>query len=208
MKKVFILDRKEVIDLLSKKLNGDLKIYYDHLAVLTNYSKRQLIRLSKSLNEKGIDSTLKHGNKGLAAHNRASNDEIDFIVNFKKLYPNITIAQFRDIYLEDIIFNPSRKEDVSKYNLKPRSISFFQRLSKEYKRTSPVKHRSHKRASPLHLLREKVLELVCLFKSMELLLTGLATVNALLFIWPLTMQPMISFLAGLPKTNACMDIVR
>ncbi len=61
------MDRKEVIDLLSKKLNGDLKISYDHLAVLTNYSKRQLIRLSKSLNEKGIDSTLKHGNKGLAA---------------------------------------------------------------------------------------------------------------------------------------------
>mgnify|MGYP003409819013 FL=1 len=91
------MDRKEVADLLSKKLNGDLKISYDHLAVLTNYSKRQLIRLSKSLNEKGIDSTLKHGNKGLAAHNRASNDEIDFIVNFKKLYPNITIAQFRDI---------------------------------------------------------------------------------------------------------------
>ena len=155
MKEVFILDRKEVIDLLSKKLNGDLKISYDHLAVLTNYSKRQLIRLSKSLNEKGIDSTLKHGNKGLAAHNRASNDEIDFIVNFKKLYPNITIAQFRDTYLEDIIFNPSRKEDVSKYNLKPRSTSFFQRLYKEYKWTSPVKHRSHKRDSPLHLLREK-----------------------------------------------------
>lgn len=104
------MDKKEVINLLSKKLNGDLKISYNHLGVLTNYSKRQLIRLSKSLNEKGIDSTLKHGNKGLAAHNRASNDEIDLIVNFKKLYPNITIAQFRDIYLEDIIFNSSRKK--------------------------------------------------------------------------------------------------
>lgn len=88
---------------------------------------------------------MKHGNKGLAAHNRASNDEIDFIINFKKLYPNITIAQFRDIYLENI----------SKYNLKPGSVSFFQRLYKEYKRSSPVKHRNHKRDSPLHLLREK-----------------------------------------------------
>ena len=155
MKEVFKLDKKEVINLLSKKLNGDLKFSYNHLGVLTNYSKRQLIRLSKSLNEKGIDSTLKHGNKGLAAHNRASNDEIDLIVNFKKLYPNITIAQFRDIYLEDIIFNSSRKEDISKYNLKPRSISFFQRLYKEYKWTSPIKHRSHKRDSPLHFLREK-----------------------------------------------------
>lgn len=155
MKEVFTLDKKDVLDLLSKKLSGELVISYDHLATLTNYSKRQLIRLSKSLIEKGIDSTLKHGNKGLPANNRASNDEIDFIVNFKKLYPNITIAQFRDIYLEDIIFNPSKKEIVSKYNLKPRSISFFQRLYREYKWSSPVKHKSHKRDSPLHLLREK-----------------------------------------------------
>lgn len=55
---------------------------------------------------------------------------------------------------------------------------------------------------------KKVLELVCLFKSMELLLTGLATINVLLSIWLLTIQLMISLLAGLPKTNACMDIVR
>ena len=41
------------------------------------------------------------------------------------------------------------------FDVKPRSISFFQRLYKEYKWSSPVKHRSHKRDSPLHLLREK-----------------------------------------------------
>lgn len=146
------MDKKEAIDLLSKKLNDDHNLSYDKLAIITGHSKRQLIR---PLKEKGIDSTLNHSDKGLAANNRASDNEIDYIVNFKKPYPNITIAQFRDIYLEDIIFNPSRKEDVSKYNLKPRSISFFQRLYKEYKWTSPVKHRSHKRDSPLHLLREK-----------------------------------------------------
>ena len=98
---------------------------YDKLAIITGYSKRQLIRLSKSLKEKGIDSTLKHGNKVWQYNNRASDNEIDYIVNFKKLYPNITIAQFRDIYLEDVIFNPSKEADVLQYNLKVRSISFF-----------------------------------------------------------------------------------
>ena len=147
------MDRKEVIDLLSKKLNGDLKISYDHLAVLTNYSNRQLIRLSKSLNEKGIDSTLKHGNKGLAAHNRASNDEIDFIVNFKKLYPNITIAQFRDIYHEDVICNKEKEDDVKKYNLKVRSKSFFQQLYKKEGWKSPINHKCFNNDKTIHPLR-------------------------------------------------------
>ena len=155
MKEVFLLDKKEIVDLLSKKINGDLNMSYDQLSILTGYSRRQLIRISKSLKEKGIDSTLIHGNKGLAANNRASNTEVDYIVNFKKLYPNITISQFRDIYLEDVIFNPSKELDVLKYQLKPRSISFFQRLYKQFKWSSPVKHRSHKRASPLHLLRKR-----------------------------------------------------
>lgn len=155
MKEVFILDKKDVLNLLSKKMNGDLNMSYDHLATLTGYSKRQLLRLSKSINEKGIDSTLSHGNKGSTANNRASNSEIDYIVNFKKLYPNITIAQFRDIYLEDVIFNPSKANDVEMYHLKARSISFFQRLYKENRWSSPVKHRSHKRDTPLHPLRDK-----------------------------------------------------
>lgn len=155
MKEVFLLDKKEIVHLLSKKINGDLNMSYDQLSILTGYSKRQLIRISKSLNEKGIDSTLIHGNKGLAANNRAPNTEVDYIVNFKKLYPDITISQFRDIYLEDVIFNPSKESDVLKYQLKPRSISFFQRLYKQFKWSSPVKHRSHKRDSPLHLLRKR-----------------------------------------------------
>lgn len=49
---------------------------YDHLATLTDYSKRQLLRLSKSINEKVIDSTLSHGNKSSTTDKRASNSEI------------------------------------------------------------------------------------------------------------------------------------
>ena len=51
----FLLDKKEAIDLLSKKLNDDHNLSYDKLAIITGHSKRQLIR---PLKEKGIDSTL------------------------------------------------------------------------------------------------------------------------------------------------------
>lgn len=74
------MNKKDVLNLLSKKMNGDLNMSYDPLATLTGYSKGQLLRFSKSINEKGIDSTLSHGNKGLTANNRASNSEIDHIV--------------------------------------------------------------------------------------------------------------------------------
>lgn len=60
MKEVFLLDKKEAIDLLSKKLNDDHNLSYDKLAIITGHSKRQLIR---PLKEKGIDSTLNHSDK-------------------------------------------------------------------------------------------------------------------------------------------------
>ena len=44
MKEVFLLDKKEAIDLLSKKLNDDHNLSYDKLAIITGHSKRQLIR--------------------------------------------------------------------------------------------------------------------------------------------------------------------
>ena len=154
-KEVFSIEKQEVLDMLSKKLNGEIHLSFDRLAILTGYSKRQLIRLSKSIQEKGIDSTLVHGNIGLVAHNRASIIELDYIKEFKKQYPKITIAQFRDIYLEDIIFNPDKSYDVKQYNLQPRSLAFFQRMFKENGWVSPVKHKSHRRDGPLHLIRNR-----------------------------------------------------
>ena len=121
---MFSIEKQEVLDMLSKKLNEEIHLSFDRLAILTGYSKRQLIRLSKSIQEKGIDSTLIHGNIGLVAHNRASIIELDYIKEFKKQYPKITIAQFRDIYLEDIIVNPDKSYDVKQYNLQPRSLAF------------------------------------------------------------------------------------
>ena len=35
MKEVFLLDKKEAIDLLSKKLNDDHNLSYDKLAIIT-----------------------------------------------------------------------------------------------------------------------------------------------------------------------------
>ena len=37
-----------------------------------------------------------------------------------------------EVNLEDVIFNPSKENDVLQYSLKVRSISFFQRLYKQF----------------------------------------------------------------------------
>ena len=77
---------------------------YDQLSILTGYSRRQLIRISKSLKEKGIDSTLIHGNKGLATNNRASNTEVDYIVNFKN-YTLISLYHNLEIFILKMLFS-------------------------------------------------------------------------------------------------------
>ena len=141
--------------MLAQKIDGNLSISFDRLSIITGYSKRHLIRLSDSIKKEGIDSTLKHKNTGLPAHNRANHSEIDYLIELKKLYPVITIAQFRDIYTEDILESPIKKNDIDKYNLKPRSISWFQNLFKQMGWKSPIKHRSHKTNESLHLLRQR-----------------------------------------------------
>lgn len=89
------------LSLLSDKLRESKQITYLDIQQLTGYSKRQLIRLSKELiNEKDMEDILHHAN------------EIEFICEFKTPYPNITIAQFMDIYHEDIIYNPECKDVV------------------------------------------------------------------------------------------------
>lgn len=147
------MERQEVLELLSQKINGDINLSFDHLAALTGYSKRQLIRLSKELKEKGIEEVRIHGNKGSTAHNRAGESEIDYISKVKELYPIITIAQFRDIYIEDYILNPDKQDDVKEYNLKERSTSFFQHLFKVKGWVSPVKHRVKYNSDSIHTLR-------------------------------------------------------
>ncbi len=137
-----------------KKHNKEIKITYAEITFQTGYKERQLIRLSKELKKKDIESMLVHGLTNKPSNNSASNQEIEYIKNFKKQYPIISISQFQDIYNEDVIFNLDKLEDVKKYNLKQRSESFFQQLYKQEGWISPVKHKCFVSDKKVHSLRE------------------------------------------------------
>lgn len=120
-------DKKKALELLKQKQIDD-SITYDDIARQTGYEKRQLIRLKKQLYEKDMDLILIHGNTGIKPVTTASDQEISYLERFKESYPVITIAQFRDIFIEDVINDPDMKEDVIRYGLKPRSRSWFRQL--------------------------------------------------------------------------------
>lgn len=122
--------------LIDKQANA--LITYEFISSRTGYSTRQLIRLSNSLqNEKDMSSLLQHGNVGKEPINKASSSEIDFFIGLKDKYPKITISQFRDIFIEDILMNPEMKETVETYNLKNRSLSWFRNLFNSQNWKSP-----------------------------------------------------------------------
>jgi len=119
--------RERALELLAEK-KVDPGITYADIELETGYSRRQLMRLSKRLDEAGADSILVHGNAGARPHNAATEDEAGVLRELKRPYPDVTIAHFRDIYIEDVIENPARAGDVERYGLVPRSASWFGRL--------------------------------------------------------------------------------
>lgn len=147
------MNKEYALKLLSEKNNGQRIISYEQISELTGYSKRHLIRLSKNIENTDIDSLLTHASTGKPSNNSASNLELEYIKQFKKQYPNISISQFMDIYHEDVIFNPDKLEDIYKYNLKKRSYSFFKDLYRNNGFKSPRKHRCFK-GKDSHPLRE------------------------------------------------------
>lgn len=146
--------RQEILSLLKDKLDGKVDMSYQDISRITGYSKRQLIRLSKEIEEKDIETVLIHGNSGRIAQNTAKDAEIEFYKKLKKQYPNITIAQFKDYVDEDHLDNPNKLWEVKKYKLVRRSYSFFQKLFKKLKWKSIRKHRSSSSKRILHLIRE------------------------------------------------------
>lgn len=96
--------RERALRMLSEK-RDDPGITYADIALETGYSTRQLIRLSRRLEEEGEDAVLVHGNSGSRPHNAATADEVAYLRRLKEPYPNVTIAHFRDIYLEDVFVN-------------------------------------------------------------------------------------------------------
>ena len=147
-------DKKQALDLLKQKINGELVITYKEITRKTGYERSQLFRLSKEIEKRDIDSILVHGLTSKSSNNSAPQQEIEYIENFKKKYLKISISQFMDIYHEDVIFNPKMKDDVIKYGLKVRSKSFFQQLYKKEGWKSPIKHKCFKGDKEVHSLRD------------------------------------------------------
>jgi AraC-like DNA-binding protein len=119
--------KERALRLLAEK-KSNAQITYSDIETETGYSRRQLMRLSKRLETESESEVLAHGNSGSRAHNAASDEELRVIRELKSPYPNVTIAHFRDIYIEDVIENPARAGDVERYGLVPRSASWFRRL--------------------------------------------------------------------------------
>ena len=146
-------NKLKALELLKQKVNGEIKITYPEIARQTGYQKCHLIRLTKEIEKRDIDSVLVHGQTGKTSHNSASIKEVSYIINFKNKYLEVSISQFRDIYHEDIIWNPKLKNDVKNNNLKIRSYSFYQQLYKQQGWTSPIKHKKFGKKSESHPLR-------------------------------------------------------
>ena len=147
-------DKEKALNLLKQKTNGEIKISYQEIANKTGYSRMQINRFLIDIEKKDINSLLIHGLSNKPSNNSAPPKEIEFIKNFKEKYPIITISQFRDIYHEDVIFNPKMANEVKEYNLKVRSESFFQQLYKKEGWKSPIKHKCFKGEKENHPLRD------------------------------------------------------
>lgn len=142
------------LKLIQDKLNGDNNYSYSQIGSLTGYTKTQIYRLTKQLNEKDIDSILVHGLTNKPSNNSPSRKEIEFIKDFKKKYPIISIQQFMDIFHEDIIFKPDMQNVVKENNLKLRSYSFFETLYRNEGWKSPIRHKCFNKEYDKHPLRE------------------------------------------------------
>lgn len=108
--------KEKALQLLGQKADG-AGITYSEIALETGYSKCQLIRLSHSLEESGEAAALVHGNSGSRPHNAARPEEIAYLRKLKEPYPNVTIAHFRDIYIEDALESPEKADDVERCGL-------------------------------------------------------------------------------------------
>lgn len=146
-------DKQLALKLLREKQH-DIILTYADISHKTGYSVIQLKRLYKELLEKDMETLLIHGNTNKKPVNKASTSEIEFLRKLKEPYPNITIAQFRDIFLEDILNNPKKQWCVKKYHLKERSASWFRQLFIKEGWKSPAKRKPLRRdGRALHPLR-------------------------------------------------------
>ena len=142
------------LKLIQDKIDGLNDYSYSQIGSLTGYTKTQIYRFSLQLNKKDINSILVHGLTNKPSNNSPPTKEIEFIRNFKKKYPVISIQQFMDVYHEDIIFNKNMIKVVKEYNLKVRSYSFYESLYEKFHWVKPIKHKCPTKEYETHPLRE------------------------------------------------------
>ncbi|MCH3947239.1 MAG: hypothetical protein LKE43_00130 [Olsenella sp.] len=119
--------RERALRLLEEK-RSDPRITYADTGREVGYGRRQLMRLSKRVELEGADAVLVHGNTGTRPHNAATPDEVGILREPKRPYPEVTIAHFRDICIEDVMESPARADEVGRYGLTARSASWFRGL--------------------------------------------------------------------------------
>lgn len=146
--------RKRAVEMLGRKAAGEGVTYAD-IALETGYSERQLMRLAKRLAQGGEEAALSHGGAGRRAPNAAGEAEVEFMRRLKEPYPSITVAHFRDIFIEDVLENPARADDVSRFGLVARSESWFRGLFAREGWVSPAARRPRRdREGRPHPMRE------------------------------------------------------
>ena len=101
-----------------------------------------------------IDSLLTHGNAGKKPVITASDQEISYLRKFKEPYPIITITQFRDFFIEEVLSNPAAQKDVQEFSLKLRSLSWFRQLFKKEGWKSPASRKPRRDKRSQHPLRD------------------------------------------------------
>lgn len=133
-------DKELALRLLTEKKDNP-SITYEEIARRSAYDLRSIKRFAADLKVDSVENILRHGNTGHKPALTASESEIQYICKLKESYPNITIVQLRDIYIEDIIDNPDKKNDVEKYSLFPRSLSWFRNLFRNQGWETPASKR-------------------------------------------------------------------
>lgn len=132
------------VELLVAK-RDDPSITYEDVRRKTGYSRRQLIRIAREIEEGGAEAAAAHGNSGRRPATAATEAEVAYLREMKRKYPRITIAQFRDIFIEDVIDNPDMRDVVERHGLVARSKSWFSDLFRREGWKSPAARpqRSH-----------------------------------------------------------------
>ena len=151
---IYMHNKEYALKLVQDKIDGNNNYSYSQIGSLTGYTKTQIYRLSVQLNKKDIDSILVHGLTNKPSNNSPSPKEIEFIKNYKKKYPIISIQQFMDIYHEDVLFNKKMVKIIEENNLKVRSYSFYESLYEKFHWVKPIKHKCFNQEYETHPLRE------------------------------------------------------